>query len=156
MPQDGLPVVGLWSVGLVRAARDARARFGGKFLTPRQAEALFDGTELNVYDNPQAFLTCNYDPAKALCHAERAAKRATGTAPAIDRCNPACANIARTDSHIGLLRTEIAKLAEEAASPLTPAPLRERLAQRCSALRRVVDLHERTKLVPACEERSSP
>ena len=141
---------------LVRAARDARARFGGKFLTPRQAEALFDGTELNVYDNPQAFLTCNYDPAKALCHAERAAKRATGTAPAIDRCNPACANIARTDSHIGLLRTEIAKLAEEAASPLTPAPLRERLAQRCSALRRVVDLHERTKLVPAREERSSP
>ncbi|HXA61649.1 MAG TPA: hypothetical protein VNW94_21080 [Streptosporangiaceae bacterium] len=36
--------------------------------------------------------------------------------PAIDRCDPACANIARTDTHITLLRAEVAQLGEEIAS----------------------------------------
>ncbi len=134
---------------LIRAARDARVRFGGRFLTPRQAEALFDESEFNVYDNPQAFLTCNYDPAKALCHPERSAKRAARSSPAIDRCNPACANIARTDTHISSLRTEIANLAEEAANPLSPTPLRERLTQRVNTLRQIVRRHEQTRIVPA-------
>ena len=73
--------------------------------------------------------------------------------PSMDRCNPACANVARTDSQIRRLRTEIANLTEEASSPLTPTPLRERLSQRITALQRIADRHEQTKIVPAHPER---
>ncbi|MDV7347838.1 hypothetical protein R4255_30895 [Rhodococcus oxybenzonivorans] len=131
---------------MIQAARNARTRFQGKFLTPRQAEALLEEPEFHIYDNPNAFLTCNHDPAKALCHPERT-PRATSRVlpPAIDRCDPACANIARTDTHIDNLRSEIAELADQAASSLTPVPLKERLKQRITALQKLVDRHERTK-----------
>lgn len=139
---------------MIQAARDARVRFQGKFLTPKQADALFDEPKFNIYDNPAAFLTCNNDPAKALCHPERARPRTErNRPPSIDRCNPACANVARTDTQIRQLRTEIANLTEEATSPLTPTPLRERLSQRITALRRIADRHEQTKIVPAHPER---
>jgi hypothetical protein len=115
--------------------------------------------EFNVYDNPDAFLTCNNDSAKALCHPERT-RRSTKRIrpPATDRCDPACANIARTDTHIRHLITEIANLGAEMTSPLTPIPLRERLKQRITALQRIVDRHERTKIAPAAddEETSRP
>jgi hypothetical protein len=130
---------------MIAAARNARSRFEGKFLTPRQAEALLDEPEFHVYDNPNAFLTCNHDPAKALCHPERTRRPNRALPPAIDRCDPACANIARTDSHIGQLQRETTELAEQVASPLTPIPLKERLKQRIAALQQVADRHERSK-----------
>ncbi|MGH3159240.1 MAG: hypothetical protein ACRDNF_22065 [Streptosporangiaceae bacterium] len=69
------------------------------FLSPRQVRALLGDPALQVHDNPQAFLACNYDPAKALCHPGRASGPASGH-PSLDRCNSACANIARTGTHI--------------------------------------------------------
>ncbi|MDT2006894.1 integrase [Rhodococcus opacus] len=141
--KDGQGVSGPAAERMIQAARDARTRFQGKFLTPRQAEALLEEPEFHIYDNPNAFLTCNHDPAKALCHPERATSRVLP--PAIDRCDPACANIARTDTHIDNLRSEIAELADQAASSLTPVPLKERLKQRITALQKLVDRHERTK-----------
>lgn len=144
--KDGQGVSGPAAERMIQAARNARTRFQGKFLTPRQAEALLEEPEFHIYDNPNAFLTCNHDPAKALCHPERT-PRATSRVlpPAIDRCDPACANIARTDTHIDNLRSEIAELADQAASSLTPVPLKERLKQRITALQKLVDRHERTK-----------
>jgi integrase len=130
---------------MIAAARNARSRFEGKFLTPRQAEALLDEPEFHVYDNPNAFLTCNHDPAKALCHPERTRRNNRALPPAIDRCDPACANIARTDTHIGQLQREITELAEQLASPLTPVPLKERLKQRIAALQQVADRHGHSK-----------
>src|SRR6266498_4593612 len=50
--------------------------------------------------------------------------------PSLDRCNPACANIARTDQHIADARVEVARLRRDVADPLTPLPLRARLEQR--------------------------
>lgn len=147
--QHGEGVSGPAAGRMIQAARNARARFQGKFLTPKQADALFDEPEFNVYDNPDAFLTCNNDPTKALCHPERTRRTKRIRPPATDRCDPACANIARTDTHIQLLQTEIANLSEEVTSPLTPTPLRERLKQRSTALQRIVDRHEQTKIVPA-------
>ncbi|MHB8246263.1 MAG: hypothetical protein ACYDGN_13100 [Acidimicrobiales bacterium] len=138
---------------MIQAARDARVRFQGKFLTPKQADALFDEPKFNIYDNPAAFLTCNNDPAKALCHPERTRPRTVNRPPSTDRCNPACANVARTDTQIRQLRTETANLTEEATSPLTPTPLRERLSQRITALQQIADRHEQTKIVPAHPER---
>ena len=157
--QNGEAVSGPAAGRMIQAARNARVRFQGKFLTPKQSEALLDEPEFNVYDNPDAFLTCNNDPAKALCHPERT-RRSTKRIrpPATDRCDPACANIARTDTHIRHLITEIANLGAEMTSPLTPIPLRERLKQRITALQRIVDRHERTKISPAAddEETSRP
>jgi hypothetical protein len=66
--QNGQGVSGPAADRMIQAARNARNRFDGKFLTPRQAEALLDEPEFHVYDNPNAFLTCNHDPTKALCH----------------------------------------------------------------------------------------
>jgi len=79
---------------LISAARDAATRYEGMYLSPRQARALLTDPALQIHDNPRAFLACNYDPAKALCHPGRAAAKAAAH-PDLDRCNPACANIAR-------------------------------------------------------------
>jgi hypothetical protein len=37
----------------------------------RQIRALRIDPKLQVHDNPQAFLSCVYDPARALCHPDR-------------------------------------------------------------------------------------
>ncbi len=60
---------------MLHAARAAGTRFEGMFLSPRQVRALLTDPALQVHDNPQAFLACNYDPARALCHPGRAASR---------------------------------------------------------------------------------
>jgi integrase len=128
---------------LISAAREAATRYEGMFLSPRQARALLADPALQVHDNPRAFLACNYDPAKALCHPGRAAGKAAAH-PDLDRCNPACANIARTCEHIDALTAETARLRAEAASPLAPEPIRQRLLQRAGALAQIAERHART------------
>lgn len=145
--QRGEGVSGPAANRMIKAARDAAVRFEGMFLTPKQAKALLDNPRLHVYDNPEAFLTCNNDPSKALCHPERTRSSKRNLPPAIDRCDPACANIARTDTHITGLRQEITQHTAEITSPLTPIPLRERLKQRVAALEEIVDRHEQTRIV---------
>jgi len=79
---------------LIRSARSA-ARFEGMFLGKPEIRALLHEPEFQVFDNPDAFLTCNKDPAKALCDPDRATRAPKDTRPpSLDRCNPACANIA--------------------------------------------------------------
>ncbi len=132
---------------MIKAAREARIRFEGTFLTPKMTEALLDEPRFNIYDNPEAFLTCNNDPAKALCHIGRIDRAHRVRPPAVDRCDPACSNIARTDTHITRLHAEITQLGQEIASPLTPTPLRERLRQRLTLLQNIADHHQRTRIV---------
>jgi hypothetical protein len=134
----------------ISAARDAAARYEGIFLSPRQARALLTDPTLQVHDNPQAFLACNYDPAKALCHLDRTAGK-TSSHPDLDRCNTACANISRTSEHIQILTAETARLRAEAASPLAPEPIRQRLAQRADALERIAECHARTAITPKAD-----
>ena len=130
---------------LIGAATGAQFRFEGMFLHPSRPRTA-RSPEFHVYDNPEAFLTCNYDPAKALCHPDRTHPSGRSKSPAIDRCDPACANIARTDTHIAALRNEIARLREEIVEPATPMPLRERLGQRAAHLDELVDQHGRTHI----------
>ncbi|MFI7708273.1 hypothetical protein [Nonomuraea sp. NPDC049480] len=137
---------------MIKAARDASVRFESMFLTPKQAEALLDEPQFHVYDNPEAFLTCNNDPSKALCHPERAGRAKRNLPPSIDRCDPACANIARTDTHVAALQQEIARLEAEIADRLTPTPLRERLKQRVGALNAIVDRHQQMRIVTVSRE----
>ena len=115
------------------------------FLSPRQARALLTDPALQVHDNPQAFLACNYDPAKALCHPGRTAGKSVSH-PDLGRCNPACANIARTSEHIAALTTEITRLRDESASPLLPGPIRQRLASRAAALEKIAERHARPRI----------
>ncbi len=132
---------------MIKAAADAKTRFEGMFLTPKQTEAVLREPEFQVYDNPAAFLTCNNDPSKALCHPDRALGGQRDRPPATDRCDPACSNISRTDQHITRLRLEITRLAEEAASPLTPIPIQRRHRQRIPTLQAIVDRHVRSRIV---------
>jgi len=136
---------------LADAARQAASRFEGLFLSPRQARALLTDPALQVHDSPGAFLACNYDPAKALCHPDREAGSTAGH-PALDRCDPACANIARTDEHITALTAEIARLRAESASPLLPGPIRQRLAGRAAALDKIAERHARTRITPGGDD----
>lgn len=56
------------------------------------------------------------------------------------------------DTHISRLREEITQLEEEITSPLTPAPLRERLKQRIVFLHAIADRHERTRLASSLDQ----
>jgi hypothetical protein len=136
---------------LADAARLAATRFEGLFLSPRQARALLTDPALQVHDSPAAFLACNYDAAKALCHPDREAASTAGH-PALDRCDPACANIARTDDHITALTAEITRLRAEAASPLLPGPIRQRLVSRAAALEKIAEGHARTRITPGGDD----
>ena len=147
--EQGEGVSGPAANRMIKAARDAAVRYEGMFLTPRQAATLLAQPQFNVYDNPEAFLTCNNDPAKAMCHPERIRGSRRDLPPAIDRCDPACTNIARTDTHIRKLREEIIQLNEEITSPLTPIPLRERLKQRIYTLQAIAERHDRTRIISA-------
>jgi hypothetical protein len=71
----------------------------------------------------------------------------------MSKVNTSAADTTYTDTHIRHLRIEITNLTDEVASPLTPTALRERLKQRITALQRIVDRHEQTKIVPMAVEK---
>jgi hypothetical protein len=133
---------------MIRSVRERATRFEGMFLADKDLKKLLADPDFQVYDNPDAFLTCNKDPDKALCDPERGRRRAgPAVPPTLDRCNPACANIARTDSHMRDAALEIKELQAEADDPLTPWPLAERNRQRIGTLQEMIERHERTRIV---------
>ncbi|WP_335992362.1 hypothetical protein [Glycomyces sp. MUSA5-2] len=142
----GTGVSGPAAQRLIQAVAQQGEQFGGIITTERQARALLSDPLLNVFENKKAYLTCNYDPHKALCHPERAAKR---TAPSLDRCAKGCANAARTDEHARQLRTEAQRLKTEAASMLTPQPIADRLAVRAEHLHSLAEVHDAERIVTA-------
>ncbi|MEE1809445.1 hypothetical protein [Streptomyces sp. BE133] len=72
--------------------------FAGAIRTHRQARDILGNPALIVYDNPRSLLMCVYNRDWALCHRLDATD-----APRLDRCQPSCANIARTDHQVGAL-----------------------------------------------------
>jgi hypothetical protein len=62
---------------LIDSAREQHRRFGGLITTPRQAKALLEDPALTVFENPAAYLACNYDPIRALCNPASGPGRAT-------------------------------------------------------------------------------
>jgi hypothetical protein len=130
---------------LIHAAREEHHRFGGILTTPRQAKALLSDPALTVFENADAYLICNYDPSRALCNPDNAADGPAST-PSLDRCQPTCPNIARTDSHAQQLRTLAERLRDEADAALTPQPVADRLRHRATALAELADKHDRTRI----------
>ncbi|MFF0406272.1 hypothetical protein [[Kitasatospora] papulosa] len=124
----------------ILAASQAPA-FEGIIFTARQARKLLTNSTLAVHDNPNAFLTCVYNPDKALCRL-----RASQTAPSLDRCVPTCANIARTDHHATALALKADELDKQAIGELIPEPLAERLGSHAAGLRNLAEKHYRERL----------
>lgn len=119
--------------------------FRGRYMSGRQAAALRANPRLRIYDNSARFVTCCYDQSKALCHPDRLGPKGTDETPDINHCQPNCGNIARTDRNIERAAAAIKQYEAEIASPLTPEPLRTRLAQRITALQALIVTHtERT------------
>ncbi len=124
--------------------------FRGRFMSGRQAAALRANPRLRIYDNSARFVTCCYDQSKALCHPDRLGPNGTDETPDINHCQPNCGNIARTDRNIEQAADTIKQYEAEMASPLTPEPLRTRLAQRITALQTIIATHtERTNDGPS-------
>jgi hypothetical protein len=135
---------------LIHAAREEH-RFGGLVATPRQAKALLSDPALTVFENADAYLTCNYDPRRALCNPDNAAG-GSASAPSLDRCQATCPNIARTDSHAGQLLAKAERLRRQADTALTPHPVADRLRQRVATLAELADNHDRTRIALTGEE----
>ncbi|WP_051866605.1 hypothetical protein [Streptomyces griseus] len=72
--QDGEGVSGPAARRLINAAAQEHHRFGGLITSVRQARDLLADPTLNVFENKEAFLFCDYDRAKALRHPGRNAK----------------------------------------------------------------------------------
>ncbi|MFE9501289.1 integrase [Streptomyces anthocyanicus] len=124
----------------ILAASQAPA-FEGVVFTARQARKLLTNPTLAVHDNPNAFLTCVYNPDKALCRL-----RASQETPSLERCVSTCANIARTDQHAAELTLKAEQLDKQATGELVPGPLAERLRVHAEGLRDLADKHFRERI----------
>ncbi|UQI49854.1 integrase (plasmid) [Streptomyces sp. HU2014] len=124
----------------ILAAGQAPA-FEGIAFTARQARKLLTNPTLAVHDNPNAFLTCVYNPDKALCRL-----RASQATPNLDRCVSACANIARTDHHAAQLTIKADELDKQAVGEFIPEPLAERLRTHAAGLRNLAQKHYRERI----------
>ncbi|MGW1816239.1 integrase [Streptomyces sp. NPDC002125] len=144
--QDGAGVSGPAARRLINAAAQEHHRFSGLITSNRQAKDLLADPTLNVFENKEAFLFCNYDRTKALCHPGRNAK---SEAPSLDRCKVNCANIARTDTHAHQLREAADDLGRQAASGLVPEPLADRLLERAQVLTELANQHDHDRVLAA-------
>ncbi|MBO0874088.1 MAG: hypothetical protein J2P19_11915 [Pseudonocardia sp.] len=145
----GQGVSGPAATRYIAAAQEFQATYAGGFASTRQYKALLDNPRLQVFDHPQALLTCNHDPLKALCDPNRgkSGARARRT-PNQDRCHSACANISRTDTHIERIQAELDRIDAEITDGLIPLPIRQRLRQRQAALKEIIAGHQATHIHP--------
>lgn len=150
---DGQAVSGPAATRYIAAAREFQATYPGGFTSTRQYKALLDNPRLQVFDPPQALLTCNHDPLKALCDPNRG-KPATQPqrTPSQDRCHSACANISRTDTHIERMQAEVDRIDAEIADGLLPLPIQQRLHQRQTTLNEIITRHQTTRIQPYSPE----
>ncbi|WP_097966738.1 integrase [Streptomyces sp. or20] len=146
--QDGEGISGPAARRLIHSAAQEHHRFGGIITSVRQARSLLADPNLNVFENKDTFLFCNYDRAKALCHPGRSGKY---EAPSLDRCKLNCANIARTDTHARQLREAADSLVRQASSGLAPEPLADRMQERAQGLSELADQHDRKRVLAGME-----
>lgn len=132
----------------IAAASEYQNKYAGAFMTRRQLTALLANPRLQVYQHPQAFTSCNYDPFKALCDAGAAADEPSLKTPSLSRCDSRCPNLSRSDADIAAAHEEIDALEAELAGGINPYPIQQRLGQRRTGLLHLIDQHESTRTVP--------
>ena len=133
----------------IGSVMEYKAQFRGSVLTRRDAKTLLKNPNLQVYDNPQQHLACCYNESQALCHPSNDRRPGIEQSPDLLRCDPKCANAARTDSHIAALGDEVKHLEAQIEIPMTPIPIQVRLTQRRDRLLAVKAEHEHKRLVTA-------
>jgi hypothetical protein len=147
--RDGEGVSGPAAARYIAAAREFQGSYAGGFASKRQHKALLDNPRLQVFDHPQALLTCNHDPLKALCDLNRGKPGGQPQrTPSHDRCNSACANISRTDTHIERVQSEVDRIEDEITAGLVPLPIQQRLRQRQRSLGEIITGHLATRIHP--------
>ncbi|EWM19648.1 hypothetical protein KUTG_09952 [Kutzneria sp. 744] len=125
------------------ASAEFSNRYAGSYLGKRELRALVANPRRQVYEDPNAFLTCNHDAFTALCNPDRGRPSGVGrSTPDHSRCNPACSNISRTDSQISALRLEVARIDAAAEAGLDPYPIAAREQQRKAHLTDIIRRHE--------------
>jgi integrase len=150
---DGEGVSGPAAARYIAAAREFQAAYAGGFASKRQYKALLDNPRLQVFDHPQALLTCNHDPLKALCDPNRGKPGSQPQrTPSQDRCHSACANISRTDTHAEHLQAEAGRIEAEISDALLPLPIQQRLRQRHTTLNEIIARHQATRIHPCSPE----
>lgn len=124
---------------LIRGIEKAE-RFQGGFLSLREIRHIQRDGDLQIYDNPGAFVICVFQAATAECGGI--------SAPELAACQQGCVNGVRTDSQMDGLRRYIASLRSEASNPLTPEPLRLRLEERADRYQHTIDRHTASRVRP--------
>lgn len=120
--------------------------FAGSYLTTRELTHIASELDFKLYDNPQNYLACLFDPNKALCHSRQPSGRIQE--PRLGKCRRECPNIVRTDRHIAELQTHLNQLTAESRSPLTPIPIALRLRTRTELLANVIAEHRANAIHP--------
>jgi hypothetical protein len=150
---DGGGVSGPAAARYIAAAQEFQTAYAGGFASKRQYKALLDNPRLQVFDHPQALLTCNHDPLKALCDPNRGKPGGQPQrTPSQDRCHSACGNISRTDTHIARIQAEVDGIEAEIADGLVTLPIQQRLRQRQTTLNEIVARHQATRIHPCSSE----
>lgn len=150
---DGEGVSGPAAARYIAAAREFQATYPGGFASKRQYKALLANPRLQVIDHPQALLTCNHDPLTALCDPNRGKPGGQPQrTPSQDRCNSACANISRTDTHVERIQDEVNRIDAEIVEGLVPLPIQQRLNQRRTTLNEIIARHQITSTQPYSPE----
>jgi hypothetical protein len=127
----------------IAAAHEFTARYAGGFATKGRMKALRNNPRLQLFEDPQALLTRNLDPYKALCDPSLASSaKPSMRTPNWNRCTPACANISRTDTHIDRAREQLARVDADCADPHLPHPLRRRLGLCRASREKIIQEHE--------------
>jgi hypothetical protein len=115
---NGEGVSGPAATRYIAAAQEFQASYAGGFASKRQYRALLDNPRLQLFDHPEALLTCNHDPLKALCDPNRGESGIQPQrTPNQNRCHSGCANISRTDTHIERVQAELDRIDAEITLP---------------------------------------
>ncbi|MFB7255495.1 hypothetical protein [Streptomyces nojiriensis] len=137
----------------IAAATEFENRYAGTYLGKQELRALAKNPKLQVYEDSKAFLTCNFDAFKALCDPELSMSGTTGqNTPDRSRCNPACANISRTDSQIAGVQAEIDTIDSAAEAGLDPYPIARREQQWRAVFVQIIERH-RAAAIPNSQTR---
>jgi hypothetical protein len=128
------------------AAHEAEARleefgrrvgFAGTVVTdPRRLQLIMRRNDPNVF--PGRFVTCVFNPDKALCLRSR---KGDGQGPVLPDCKPfSCRNVALTPANLAAWREQLARLNQVLASADVLAPyLRHRLTEQRDQIARFLD-----------------
>lgn len=109
-------------------------------VTPAEERRLKRDPDLVIYDNPSAIALCAYRASTALCGSK--ASKTGLSQPDLDRCDPRCTNVVRTEGQL----LQITRRAEgmRANASISPAPLAQSMLAGADELDEVVSAARRS------------